>query len=412
MAPLANWSENFEFEATSVEQPSSMEQLQEVVASATMAKAIGTRHSFNRSADSPGGTLIDCSELGLEMSVAADSQTATIPARWSYSKTVAELEARGLALKNLGSLPHISVAGATATATHGSGDTNQILSAEIAGVELVDAAGEIRTAEANSADLPALAVGLGAFGIFTRITLDVQPSYFVQQDYYRNTPWETFIDNFDEIMASAYSVNFHTKFDVPNVTGIWRKHRLPSAKAIEVPDELWGMHKVQGQLEAGKHTTLHEPGPWSERLAHFIPGGAPSAGGDELQSEYFVDRRHSIDALNALRAMGDQIDPHLHGSEIRTVAADDIWLSPAYKRETLSIGFTWKKHIDEVHALLTPIEEALAPFEPRPHWGKLFDFGRADLAARFPKLDDFLVVVDRYDPNGKFNNPYLQRLRP
>jgi len=294
-----------------------------------------------------------------------------------------------VALRNLASLPHISLAGGTATGTHGSGDTNQILSAEISGLELVDGEGEQRILGKDHPDLRALSVGMGAFGVLTKITLDVEPSYLVQQDYYRDTGWDIILDNLDEVFASAYSVNLHAKFAAQNVSGIWRKHRLDDDRARDVPTDLWGMSLVEGQLEAGKHTTLH----------------------DELQSEYYVDRTHAVDAINALRAIGERIDPHLHGSEIRTIAADDLWLSPAYGRDTLSIGFTWKKHIDEVHALLPNVEEALAPFDARPHWGKLFAMGRDGLAAVFPHLDAFVSLAESYDPERRFANPYLENLR-
>lgn len=411
MALLMNWSENFTFEATGVERPKTIAQLQDVVAAAPRAKAVGTRHCFTRIADSPGGVLVDTSGLDVGVTVDHDTMTATVPAGWSYSKIVAELEAQGVALPNLASLPHVSIAGATATGTHGSGDTNQVMAACMSGIELVDGEGELRTIDSGHPDLKALSVGLGAFGIFTTLTVDVEPSYLVQGAYFRETSWQNLLDNLDDVMASAYSVNLHAAYSDTNVRGIWSKYRLEGSEPLDLPDELFGMTRVEGQLTPGKNTIINEPGPWSERLAHFTPESAPSAEGDELQTEYFVDRKHGAAAINALRKMGADLDPHLHGTEIRTVASDDLWLSPCYRRETLSLGMTWRKHEPEVRALLPRMEEALAPFEARPHWAKLFAYDRSALLDQFEHLDATLTLAESYDPNGTFNNPYLERIR-
>lgn len=408
---MMNWSENFTFEAERVEQPRTVEAVQEIVAGAPRARAVGTRHCFNRIADSPGGVLIDTSALELGVTVDHEAMTATVPAGWSYSLIVEALEAEGVALPNLASLPHVSIAGATATGTHGSGNGNQILSAVISGIELVDGEGELRTIDQQHPDLKALSVGLGAFGIFTRLTVDVEPSFQVQSAYYLDTSWQTVLDNLDEIMASAYSVNLHAMYGTSDVRGIWSKYRLPDATPLDLPDKVWGMTRNPGQLEVGKHTPLNTPGPWSTRLAHFLPEAAPSSGGDELQSEYYVDRRYGVEAISALRKLGAEIDPHLRGTEIRTIAADDLWLSPCYQRDTLSLGFTWQKHVVDVPALLPKIEEALAPYEARPHWGKLYSHDRAVLLGLWERLDDALKLTEAYDPSGTFHNPYLDRLR-
>ncbi len=411
-----NWSENIRYEASELRAPSSVEELQEIVASAPHVKALGTRHSFNRVADTPGGVQVTTADLGLEVTVDREQMTATVPGGWSYSTVAAQLQDHGVALRNLGSLPHISVAGATATGTHGSGDTNQGLAAEISGLEFVTADGSLQHFDRSSPQFAAMPVGLGAFGIITRITLDVIPTYLVRQDQYRGASWETVLENLDEIMASAYSVNLHAGYSETHTRTIWQKSLVEtdaSGSAIDhdVPDELWGAPRLDVvELDPGRVTTLTVPGPWSERLAHFVPEGAPSAGGDELQTEYFVSRSDAVAAINVLRQMGEKIDPHLHGTEIRTVAADDLWLSPSVGRDCLSLGFTWKKHPTEVLALLPEIEARLAPFKPTPHWGKLFAMGRDELVERFDRLDDFLELAHAMDPRGTFSNPYLRRL--
>lgn len=416
-----NWCQELAYTAADIARPTSLEDLQELVAGADRVKALGTRHSFSTVADTPGGLLLDMTGLdtGIRFNDGDGPQasTATVPGGASYGVVADALHAGGLALPNLASLPHISMAGGTATATHGSGDTNQILSATIAAVDLVAADGSIVTVEAANPDLAALSVGLGAFGVITQVTLDVEPTFDVLQDVYLGAPWETFLDNLDEIMGSAYSVNVGGNFGPENLRSFWLKYRLETDAngepvLPERPSTMFGAQLVVDSAGRNPSTTpLGVPGPWSQRLAHFRLDGDPSMGGDELQSEWFVTRADAPDALRALRTMADDIDPHLHGFELRTVAADDLWLSPAYQRDTFSIGFTWKKHPTEVRALLAPIEQALAPYAPRPHMGKLSAMGRDELVDRYDRLDDFLGVVDRYDPAGKFSNPYLGRLR-
>jgi xylitol oxidase len=327
------------------------------------------------------------------------------------------LETQGFALQNMGSLPHISVAGATATGTHGSGAGNGILATAIATVELVTADGSLLTVDRSSPDLPAVAVGLGAFGVITELTLDIQPTYSMRQDVYRAAPWDSVLADLDEVLDSAYSVSLMTGFDGPVVWWIWQKTRLPAAPPDDGPaafpvQRFGGSWDDDSQLTVPNslNTRAGVPGPWSQRLPHFRLDAPPSVGGDELQTEYFVGREHGAAALRVLRSMGEQIAPHLHAAEIRTVAADELWLSPAYRRDSLCIGFTWRKHPAEVDALLPAIEGALRPYQPRPHWGKLFRLGAAELGPRFPRLPDFLTLAHKYDPSGKFWNPFLDRV--
>ena len=412
---LTNWAGNLAYNAESVHYPTSVAEVQELVSRLPRVKALGTRHSFNAIADSPGGALISLSELAPEVTIDADAMSVSVTGGTRYGVLAAELQAHGYALHNTGSLPHISVAGATATGTHGSGDRNGILSTAVSGVELVTADGSLVTVDRSNPDLKALAVGLGAFGVIIRVVLDMQPTYLVRQDVYRNAPWDNVLEAFDEVMSSAYSVSLIGDFGSPVVRELWQKTRVES-----VPDDDEQPEPVPASLHGGTWYDDAEeppdhalnvragiPGPWSERLPHFRLDAPPSAGGDELQTEYFVERRHAVNALRTLRSLGDRISPHLHATEIRTVAADDLWLSPAYERDSLCIGFTWRKHPTEVMALLADIEAALATYEPRPHWGKLFTFSDADLARRFPRLPDFLERTTTYDPTGKFSNAFI-----
>lgn len=407
---LTNWAQNQTFQARICSSPRSIEQLQELVAGAERVKAVGARHSFTTVADSPGGVQISLDQMPVEVVVDPVRMTATVGAGMSYGAVADALQQEGYALANMASLPHISIAGGTATGTHGSGDRLGMLATSVAAVELITADGSLTRVGRTDPDFAAVAMGLGAFGVIARVDLDIEPTYEVRQDLYDNPSWETVLDDLDGVMASAYSVSLMGTYGGDRLREVWQKQRLDSALS-PAPPTGWG-----GTLRDWTPPKGHKlspqggiPGPWSERMAHFVRDCEPSTGGDELQSEYFVARGHGVDALNALRALGADIDPHLWGSEIRTVAADNLWASPAYERASVCIGFTWKKHPPEVGALLPRVEAALEPFEPRPHFGKLFDL--PEVLERFPKMSEFLRAVDRWDPRQKFHNPFLGRLR-
>ncbi len=406
-----NWAGNLSYSAAAVLEPATVDELQGMVAGWPRVRALGTRHSFIDIADTPGA-LISLSRMDPDIRIDPTAMTASVTGGTRYGVLMRELEVQGFALHNTGSLPHISVAGATATGTHGSGDGNGILSTAISAVELVTADGSLVTIDRSSDELSALAVGLGAFGIITRITVEIQPSYLVRQDVYRDAPWETVLGRLDEVMASAYSVSLLADFSSPTVMQVWLKTRLGDGEHPEVAPTLFGATWYDDSEETAPENVnprASVPGPWSERMPHFRLEGQPSNAGDELQTEYYVAREHGVQALEVLRTLGAQISPHLGIAEIRTAAADSLWLSPAYERDVLCIGFTWAKHPVEVAALLPVIEEALAPFAPRPHWGKLFHFGADVIGQRFPRLPDFMAVRKRYDPDQKFWNPFLER---
>lgn len=405
-----NWSENIEYTAAAVLEPSSMEELQEIVSVAARVKALGTRHSFTTVADSPQGALVSLARLDATVRVDRSAMTASVPAGASYGVVAPQLDAAGVALANMGSLPHISVGGATATGTHGSGDAHPVLASAIRSLDLVTATGELETVDRAHADFPAIAAGLGAFGLITRIELDVEPRYEMRQDVYRGIAWATALEHYDEFMAAADSVNHQGRFTAPADTQAIVKSRVVE----HAPDQLLGAPRDDEDRHAGPQHTPRRgvPGPWHLRLPHFHLEHPPSVGGDELQSDYMVARADAPQAIAALRSIGPEIDEHLWGFEIRSVAADDFWMSAGYGRDSVSIGFTWRKHIAEVTALLPRVEQALAPYEPRPHWGKLFAIPGATLRQRLPHYDDFFDAVERWDHERKFANPFLDSLRP
>jgi alditol oxidase len=153
---------------------------------------------------------------------------------------------------------------------------------------------------------------------------------------------------------------------------------------------------------------LGRPGPWWDRLPHFRMGFTPSAGA-EIQSEYHLPRRHALAAIEAVRGLAGAIAPLLYVSEIRTIAADGLWMSPHHERDSVALHFTWHREQQAVERVLESVEAALEPFAARPHWGKLFLSRAETIRARYERLDDFASLLERLDPRGAFRNAWLER---
>ncbi len=409
------WAGTHTFGAERVHDARSIDEVREVVAGNARVRALGTRHSFNDLADSRG---ILVSTLAIEPDFVLDeaARTVTVGGGTRYGVLAEWLEQRGWALHNLGSLPHISVAGATATSTHGSGDTNGSLSTAVSGLQFVTADGGLLDVRRGDPEFEGMVVHLGALGIVTRVTLDIQPSYAVRQDVYDELPWDALLTQFDEITSAGYSVSVFLNWVGPTARSVWVKSRLDAGSASDghgIPETLFGAARdphSKGVVDPVDDNVTQQggvPGPWSLRLPHFRLDRTPS-NGDEIQTEYFVAREDAAAALTAVRELGDRIAPHLLITELRTVAADTLWLSPAYERASLAIHFTWLNRPAEVHALLPDLEAALAPFAPRPHWGKVNHL--PDAAARYPRAAEFRALATRLDPEGKFRNAYLVRV--
>lgn len=414
---ISNWAGNVVFTPQDVLRPRDIAEAQQFVAHAPRIRALGTGHSFNDIADAP--QLISLGDLAASSNsepfeLDETARTVTVPGAAPYGAVAAFLQKHGWALHNLGSLPHISVAGATATATHGSGDRNGVLSTAVRGIERIGADGELTWVRAGEPDFDGSVVALGALGINTRITLAIEPTYDMTQQVYTGLRWDTFLDEFDEIMAAAYSVSVLGLWSAPTLSTLWLKSRGDVADAAP---QLFGGDRVTAEVHAiipgaapvDNMTPLGTSGSWSGRLSHFRFDRDPSAGGDEIQSEFFVPRATAVDALRALRPLGDRLDPLLHVNEFRTFAGDDLWLSGGEGGGRLAIHFTWHQRPSEVAALLPEIEAELRPFTPRAHWGKVYSTG-FDQAAGFRRLGDFRALMMRVDPTGKFRNNHLDRV--
>ena len=406
-----NWAGNHTYQAAALHRPTTLDQVRELVAGAGRLRVLGSRHSFSDIADS--AELLSLDGLPADVVVDHAAGTVSLAGGLRYGDLAEVLKAEGVALANLASLPHISVAGAVATATHGSGDANGNLATAVAGLELVTASGEVLTASRGDPDFDGLVVGLGALGAVTRVTLDVEPAYQVRQRTFQDLPWISLFERFDEVTSAGYSVSLFTRWTA-TVDQVWVKSRVTD-QPEEVRGDLLGAvpatadrHPILGIDPVNCTPQLGVPGPWSDRLPHFRMGFTPSSG-EELQSEYHVPRRHAVPALRALLALGDRIRPVLQVSELRTVAADRLWMSPQHGQDTMAVHFTWLPDLAAVEPVLAAVETALDPFEARPHWGKLFLADAAAMARRYPRLPDFAGLAGRLDPRGVFINAWLRR---
>jgi xylitol oxidase len=406
---LHNWAGNIAYSSASVLTPRSISQLQDMVRQSPRLRVLGSRHSFNRIADT-SGNLVSMRQLDQVIALDANALTVTVEGGITYGQLCPWLEAQGFALHNLASLPHISVVGAVTTATHGSGNTNGNLATSVSGLEIVTAGGDIVSLRRGDADFAGAVVGLGALGVVSAITLDIRPSFEARQDVFVDMPFNALVDNVEAVTAAAYSVSCFTRWQGDHIDMVWLKSLADaphlSGDFFGAPPADHAIHPIAAIDPAPCTPQMGLPGPWYDRLPHFRMDFTPSVGA-ELQSEYFVSRADAAAALTALKQVQYQFAGPLLVSEIRTQAADELWLSMNHQRDSLSFHFTWQPDWEAVRKVLPILEAALAPFDVRPHWGKLFTMPPADVVSRYWRFNDFRALAQRYDPSGKFRNPFV-----
>jgi xylitol oxidase len=414
--PARNWAGNTVFNARRVQRPESVEELQHIVASSARVRALGSGHSFNRVADTRGD-LVRLDGLPPLVDVDEAASTVTVGAGMRYGEVATVLHESGHALANLASLPHISVAGCCATATHGSGDSEKCLAAAVVSLEVVGPDGEtaLLSRESDPERFPGTVVALGALGIVTRLTLRVEPAFEVSQHIWTGVPLTEVAARFDEIFQSAYSVSAFTDY-LGGDARVWLKRRTAERDGSIRPRGWEGLtpadaahHPIPGIPATHCTEQLGVPGPWHERLPHFRPDFTPS-NGDELQSELLLPRAAAPQALAELRALGDRIAPVLQISEIRTIAADDLWLSPAFEQDCVGFHFTWVKDAGAVLPVVAAVEERLLPLGARPHWGKLTAMEPESIASLYERAADFRQLVRERDPERVFANDFVDRV--
>jgi xylitol oxidase len=410
---LTNWAGNYRYSTDKLVTLDSVEKVRSYVRDHDSMRALGTRHCFNGIADSPHA-LLSLKPMDRVVSLDPKTSTVTVEAGVTYGRLGPYLHEKGFALHNLASLPHISVAGACATATHGSGVRNGNLSTAVSAMELVTPDGDVvsLSRDKDVGSFLGSVVHLGALGVVTKVTLEILPTFNVIQEVYEDLPTAQLAGNFDAIMSAGYSVSLFTDWQKGRISEVWVKRRVEE-KAADLTR--YGATRASRNLHpiielSAENCTeqMGVPGPWFDRLPHFRMGFTPSSG-KELQAEYFVPRGNAVDAILAIERLRDRITPHLFISEIRTIDADELWLSPCYKRPSVAIHFTLKPDWDSVRDLLPVIEKELSPYNVRPHWGKLFAIEPATLQSRYERMGDFKNLARKYDPRGKFRNPFIAK---
>jgi xylitol oxidase len=409
---LKNWAGNLEYSSAHVERPESVAELARIVERAGRIKALGSRHSFNHVGDTDGvHVLLDALPQQIELDPARS--IVKVSGGVSYGALCRTLEQSGMAIHNLASLPHISVAGAVQTGTHGSGVNNPSLAGAVQSIDLVRPSGEsVTLARADRDEFLASVVGLGALGIVTGLELTVQPSFRMRQRVLENLPWDRALADFTDIMSSAYSVSLFTDYAGETISQAWLKavdSEPPLADLFGATAAKLPRHPLPDMSAENCTHQLDEPGQWLDRLPHFRHEFTPSKG-EELQSEFILPLGHAPAALQAVRGLADKLAPLLFVSEIRTGAADEFWLSPFYQQQSVALHFTWKPLQPEVEALLPELEDALRPFGARPHWGKLFSPAGHDWESLYPRFAAFRSLASSHDPEGKFRNGLLDAI--
>ena len=407
---LTNWAGNYVYRARKVHAPRALSELQEILCTVPRVRVVGARHSFTDIADS--AELVTLDRMATEMVVDRDAMTVSFSGGVGYGELARVLERQGLALGNLASLPHTTVAGAVSTATHGSGDHNGNLATSVAALDIVTSTGDLVRAARGDPDFDGLVVGLGAVGAVVRISLDIAPAYQVRQRVFERLRWEALFEHFDAITSSGYSVSVFTRWG-ETTDQVWVKSRVDND--TEVPErQLFGAgpatehkHPIDGLDPVNCTPQLGATGPWFDRLPHFRMDFMPSSGA-EIQSEYIVPRRHAVAAIEAVLGIRTTIQPLTQVSEIRTIAADSLWMSPQYGQDTVAIHFTWKPEQEAVERALVELERALAPFQARPHWGKLFRANAETIGPLYERVGDFVALLGRLDPRRAFRNDWLE----
>ncbi|MFE6487829.1 FAD-binding protein [Streptomyces sp. NPDC057757] len=409
---LTNWAGNITYTAEELHRPHTPDALAKLVAGSAKVRVLGSGHSFNLIAEpGDGGVLLSLAAMPPTVDVDTAARTVRVAGGVRYAELAREVHGSGLALHNMASLPHISVAGSVATGTHGSGVTNGSLAAAVREVELVTADGSTVTIGRGDARFDGAVTSLGALGVVTALTLDLEPDFEVSQHVFNELPLDGL--DFEALAAAAYSVSLFTDWGRPGFRQVWVKQRTDRPSSPAGLDFPWAgpateaAHPVPGMPARNCTQQFGVPGPWHERLPHFRAEFTPSSGA-ELQSEYLLPRSDALAALHALDAIRGTISPVLQVCEVRTVAADRQWLSPAYGRDTVALHFTWVPDTAAVLPVVGRVEAALDAFGARPHWGKVFTVPSAVLRERYPRLGEFSALAGSLDPAGKFTNAFVR----
>ncbi len=412
-----NWAGNLTYGAERFVVAKSVAEAQAAVRSADTLRVVGSHHSFNDIADTTG-TQLSLEKMTSVVSLDTNRHRVTVEGGTRYSDIGPWLSQRGYALPNLATLPHLTIAGACATATHGSGSTLGNLATAVTAIEFIDANGALvaLSRETDGDVFPGAVVSLGALGVITRLTLDLRRAFAMRQSVYCDLSIETLTANFDAIMAAGYSVSLFTDWQGDVIDQVWVKSEAEIGALFAGLNPFFGatpavdkLHPIASFNPVNCTEQMGVIGPSYDRLPNFRIDYVPTRGGD-YQAEYFVAKEHAVAAIEALHRWGRHLSTLLLTSEVRTIAADDLWLSPCYQRPCVAFHFSFKPDQPAIMALLPGLEEALAPFAPVPHWAKLTTMDPETIRSRYAKLGAFRDLLVRYDPAGKFRNAFVERM--
>ncbi|HZY82019.1 MAG TPA: FAD-binding protein [Cyclobacteriaceae bacterium] len=401
-----NWAGNIDYSSENLHEPATVEELREIILKEKKIRPQGTSHSFNGIDNSTAG-FVRLLKMNQVVSLDETNMTVTVQAGMRYGDLARYLEPKGYALHNLASLPHISIGGAIATATHGSGVNNGSLTTAVQSMKVMNAAGELT-------EIPAT-VHLGSLGVVTEVTLKIQPTFQLRQWVFQYLPMSSLKDHFEEIMGSGYSVSLFFDWASENINQVWVKKKVTPEDPGDAPKDFFGakvapkdLHPIETIPAVNCTPQMGVAGPWHERLPHFKMDFTPSAG-EELQAEYFVPKANGYAAIEAVYALRDKVSPLIQITEVRSIAADNIPMSPFRNQDSIAIHFTWKKNWEGVRAVLPLIEAALEQYNVKPHWGKLFTLKPSVLQSKYEELPEFKAIMKQGDPDGKFRNEFIDK---
>jgi L-gulonolactone oxidase len=427
--PWSNWAGTARCRPLRARAPRDVGEVRAAVHEARVAgltvRAVGSGHSFTGAAVAPGMSLGLGRMAGLD-----DVDTGSAQVRvWAGTKLAdlnADLQRHGLALANLGDVDEQTISGAIATGTHGTGALLGGLGTQVVAVEMVTADGEVVTCSREDAPdlLAALVVSLGTLGVTTRITLQAVPAFGLHA-LERTEPWPDLITGLHEAAERHDHFEFHW-FPHTDLAMVKRNDRVPASHLRPLPgwrryvdDELLAnsVFELVNRLATRRPELL----PHINRVSAQVWGGRDYVDASHrvfvsprrvrfVESEYGVPRAAVGQVLTELRSWIDGHDERISFPvEVRFAAADDLWLSPAYGRDTAYVA------VHQYHRLpytryFAAFERIVAEAGGRPHWGKLHGLDADRLRPLYPRFDDFLRLRDRLDPDRVFANPYSTRV--
>jgi len=420
LIPWRNWSGSQQSLPTVRSAPASVQELQELIAVASgTVRPVGAGHSFSPLVPTDD-TIVSLSRLSGLISHDPQRLQATLWAGSRLADIGQPLEDAGQALVNMPDIDEQTLAGSLATATHGTGASIGCMSTFIEGLQLVDARGDLVDCDANThAELfQAARVSLGALGVITQVRLQNVAPYRLR----RETVWRTFDEMLDiaDDMAEQHR-NFEFYYIPFSGMGFTDVHDLTdeavgSTEKIDTNDSVAELKMVRDWFE------------WSPRLRELILAGIIRSLSNEVtvesswknyasernvrfnEMEYHLPREFGLQALREIRtALETQHHEVFFPIEVRYVKADDIWLSPFYQRDCVSIA-VHRYFAEDYGPYFKTVEPILRKYHGRPHWGKLNTLQRSDFRQLYPRWDDFAEVRRTVDPQGRFLNPYLRGL--